>query len=299
MRLFVPHYSNHKTQNMSIELCPLSIEDIQSELEEIRMTAVKNCTQNLFEKALSCIDLTTLNSTDTVRSVAAFTEKVNEFPAAFSGISNVAAICVYPNMAQTVKNALRVPNLKIAAVAGGFPSSMTFTDIKIEEARLAVAAGANEIDIVLSLWSFLDGDYESCIREIAAIKNTIGEAHLKVILETGVLSTDQIWQASLLAMDAGADFIKTSTGKLPQAASPEAAYIMCLAIKQYYEETGQKTGFKPAGGIVTPEDAILYLTIVQEILGNDWLTPKLFRIGASRLANNLLEKITGRTVKHF
>ena len=284
---------------MSIENCPLSIEDIQSELEEIRLTAAKNSTKKMFEKALSCIDLTTLNSTDTISSVAAFTEKVNSFQEAFPGMSNVAAICVYPNMAHTVKCTLKVPNVKIAAVAGGFPSSMTFPKIKIEEANLSVVAGANEIDIVLPLWAFLEGHLETCKKEISDIKKVIGDAHLKVILETGVLNVDQIWQASILAIEAGADFIKTSTGKLPQAASPEAAFVMCLAIKQHFEETGEKIGFKPAGGIVTPEDAILYLTIVQEILGEDWLTPELFRIGASRLANNLLEKITGAPAKHF
>jgi deoxyribose-phosphate aldolase len=202
-------------------------------------------------------------------------------------------------MAHTVKSTLKVSDLKIAAVAGGFPSSMTFTKLKVEEAQLAVHAGANEIDIVLPLWAFLDGHYETCSNEISSIKKAIGDAHLKVILESGVLNIDQIWQASMLAIEAGADFIKTSTGKLPQAASPEAAFVMCLAIKQHFEETGKKIGFKPAGGIVTPEDAILYLTIVQEILGNEWLNPELFRIGASRLANNLLEKLTGQPVKHF
>lgn len=284
---------------MSIENCPLSIEDVKSELEEIRLTAAKNSTKKMFEIALSCIDLTTLNSTDTISSVTAFTEKVNSFQETFPGLSNVAAICVYPNMAHTVKCTLKVPDVKIAAVAGGFPSSMTFPKIKIEEANLAVVAGANEIDIVLPLWAFLEGHLETCKKEISDLKKVIGDAHLKVILETGVLNVDQIWQASILAIEAGADFIKTSTGKLPQAASPEAAFVMCLAIKQHFEETGKKVGFKPAGGIVTPEDAILYLTIVQEILGEDWLTPELFRIGASRLANNLLEKITGAPAKHF
>ena len=284
---------------MSIELCPLSIEDIQSELEEIREIAAGSTTRKMLETALSCIDLTTLNSTDTFSSVKAFTQKVNQFPAKYASLKNVAAICVYPNMAQAVKETLKVSGVHIAAVAGGFPSSMTFTGIKIEEARMAVAAGADEIDIVLPLWAFLEGEYQTCTQEISAIKEAIGSAHLKVILESGVLSPDQIWQASLLAIEAGADFIKTSTGKLTQAASPEAAMIMCLAIKQYYEETGRKIGFKPAGGIVTTEDAMLYLTIVQEILGNEWLTPELFRIGASRLANNLLEKITGSETKHF
>jgi deoxyribose-phosphate aldolase len=202
-------------------------------------------------------------------------------------------------MAETVKTTLKVPGVHIAAVAGGFPSSMTFTNLKIEEARLAVEAGADEIDIVIPLWAFLAGDFETYASEISAIKKAIGKAHLKVILESGVLTVDQIWQASILSIEAGADFIKTSTGKLPQAATPEAAFVMCLAIKQHFEETGKKIGFKPAGGIVTPEDAILYLTIVQEILGSEWLTPELFRIGASRLANNLLEKITGQPAKHF
>ncbi len=284
---------------MSIETCPLSSEDIQSELEAIREIAVKNHNTSMFKLALSCVDLTTLNSTDTVASVSAFTEKVNNFPVKFPGISNVAALCVYPNMAQTVRSVLKVPNVYVAAVAGGFPSSMTFTGLKMEEARLAVASGANEIDIVVPLWAFLAGDFETVSTEIAATKKAIGDAHLKVILESGVLSIDQIWQASLLSMESGADFIKTSTGKLPQAATPEAAFVMCLAIKQYFEETGKKIGFKPAGGIVAPEDAILYLTIVQEILGDEWLNPSLFRIGASRLANNLLEKITGSNVKHF
>jgi len=284
---------------MSLETCPLSIEDIQSELESIREAAEKNLNKKMFEKTLSCIDLTTLNSTDTLDSVAKFTEKVNQFPQAFPGVSNVAAICVYPNMAKAVKETLKAEGMKIAAVSGGFPSSMTFTDLKIEEARLAVAAGANEIDIVVPLWAFLAGDFETVSTEISATKKAIGDVHLKVILESGVLNVDQIWQASILAIEAGADFIKTSTGKLPQAATPEAAFVMCLAIKQHFEETGKKIGFKPAGGIVTPEDAILYLTIVQEILGDEWLTPELFRIGASRLANNLLEKITGTAVKHF
>jgi deoxyribose-phosphate aldolase len=202
-------------------------------------------------------------------------------------------------MAKAVKNTLKIDDVKIAAVSGGFPSSMTFTELKIEEARLAVAAGANEIDIVVPLWTFLAGDFDTVSTEISATKKAIGDAHLKVILESGVLTVDQIWQSSVLAIEAGADFIKTSTGKLPQAATPEAAFVMCLAIKQHFEETGKKIGFKPAGGIITPEDAILYLTIVQEILGDEWVNPELFRIGASRLANNLLEKITGSSAKHF
>lgn len=284
---------------MTEELCPLSIEDIQAELLDIKELASKNMNSKTLEKALSCIDLTTLNSTDTINSVTEFTKKVNSYSSEFSEFNNVAAICVYPNMAQTVKNTLTVGGIKIAAVSGGFPSSMTFLPVKIEETRLAVEVGADEIDIVLPLWAFLDNDFKTCSEEISAQKAVMGDAHLKVIIESGVLSPDQIWQASILSINAGADFIKTSTGKLPQAATPEAAFIMCLAIKQHYEETGKKVGFKPAGGIVTTEDAMLYLTIVQEILGDEWINPELFRIGASRLANNILSKITKREVKHF
>jgi deoxyribose-phosphate aldolase len=284
---------------MTIEKCPLTINDIQEELELIREVAQQNYNKKMLETAFSCIDLTTLNSTDTIDSIAAFTEKVNSFSSVFPGIKSVAAICVYPNMAETVKKTLKVPGVKIAAVAGGFPSSMTFSGLKAEESRLAVEAGADEIDVVIPLWAFLGCDFETCTNEISAIKKAIGKTHLKVILETGVLDVDQIWQASLLSIAAGADFIKTSTGKLPQAASPEAAYVMCLAIRQHFEETGKMVGFKPAGGIVTPGDALLYLSIVQAILGNDWLNPEFFRIGASRLANNLLDEITGFTTKHF
>lgn len=284
---------------MTQESCPLSLEDIQSELIDIHLTAESTSSKAMYETALSCIDLTTLNSTDTNSSVAAFTEKVNLFPLQYPGVKNVAAICVYPNMAKVVRETLNVRGIKIAAVAGGFPSSMTFTSIKVEEARLAAEAGADEIDIVLPLWAFLQGDFDTCHHEIAAIKKAIGKAHLKVILESGLLTVDQIWQASLLAIESGADFIKTSTGKLPQAATPEAAMVMCLAIKQHYEETGKKVGFKPAGGIVSAQDAMLYLTIVKEILGAEWVNPHHFRIGASRLANNLLEKITGNGAKHF
>jgi deoxyribose-phosphate aldolase len=284
---------------MSLESCPLSLTDIRSELEDIRETAAKKINREMLARALTCIDLTTLNSTDTVSSVKVFTEKVNSFPQAYPGIGNVAAICIYPNLAETVRQTLSDSSVKICAVAGGFPTSMTFTKLKIEEAKMAADAGANEIDIVIPLWAFLEGNFDKVTEEISAIKKAIGEAHLKVILETGVLNIDQIWQSSVMAIEAGANFIKTSTGKLPTAATPEAAFVMCLAIKQHFEETGKKVGFKAAGGIVTPEDAILYLTIVKEILGDEWLCPELFRIGASRLANNLLEKITGQESKHF
>lgn len=252
------------------------------------------------ELAFSCIDLTTLNSTDTITRVKAFTERVNDFESDYPNLPNVAAICVYPNMVRTVKENMRDDNVNIAAVAGGFPGSMSFIEVKVKEARMAVDYGADEIDIVLPLWAFLDGDDMICREEVFTIKEAIGDAHLKVILETGALADpEQIRHASFLAMESGADFIKTSTGKMTPAATPEAAIEMCHAIKDYHRKTGRKVGFKPAGGISTTEDAILYLTIVSEILGEEWMTPSLFRIGASRLANNLLNALLDEEIKYF
>jgi len=278
--------------------------DHQKIEEELKLIIEKAKTEyNTIENkklALSLIDLTTLNSTDTVEHVKNFTQKVNDFPLHFEGLENVAAICVYPNMVATVEDTLQLPEVNIASVSGGFPSSMTFTKVKVEETKLALKAGADEIDIVLALSYFLAGDFQSTHHDIATIKASMGDAHLKVILETGALKTpENIWKASLLAINAGADFIKTSTGKMEPAATPMAAYIMCSAIAWHFEETGEKIGFKPAGGIVTPDDALIYLAIVNEILGEEWLNPQLFRIGASRLANNLLTDITGKEVKYF
>ncbi|MCF8359485.1 MAG: deoxyribose-phosphate aldolase [Prolixibacteraceae bacterium] len=282
---------------------PFSIDhqQLKSDLNTIFTNAktIHNTPENK-KMALSLIDLTTLNSTDTVEQVKAFTEKVNRFPDEFPDLENVAAICVYPNMVKTVEETLQLPEVNIASVSGGFPSSMTFTKVKVEETKQALKAGADEIDIVLALSRFLAGDYQEAHNEIAAIKATMGDAHLKVILETGALETpENIWKASLLAMNAGADFIKTSTGKMTPAATPEAAYVMCLAIAFHHKQTGQKIGFKPAGGISTAEDALVYLSIVKEVLGDEWLNPQLFRIGASRLANNLLSDISGKEVKYF
>lgn len=250
--------------------------------------------------ALSLIDLTTLNSTDTEAKVHAFTEKVNEFPNQFPQLENVAAICVYPNMVKAVEETLQLPEVNIASVCGGFPSSMTFTSIKVEETKLAIKAGADEIDIVLALSHFLANDFEAADYDIRSIKECMGDKHLKVILETGALETpENIWKASMLAINAGANFIKTSTGKMSPAATPMAAYVMCLAIAFHYEQTGQKIGFKPAGGIVTPDDALIYLSIVKEVLGEEWLNPELFRLGASRLANNLLSDIFEKEISYF
>ena len=229
-----------------------------------------------------------------------FTEKVNEFDNEFPDMKNVAAICVYPNFADIVKNTLQVDGINIACVSGGFPSSQTFIEVKVAETALAIADGADEIDIVISIGKFLSGDYETMCEEIQELKEVCKERHLKVILETGALKTaSNIKKASILSMYSGADFIKTSTGKQQPAATPEAAYVMCEAIKEYYQKINNKIGFKPAGGINTVNDAIIYYTIVKEILGEEWLNNRLFRLGTSRLANLLLSDIKGEEIKFF
>lgn len=260
----------------------------------------ENNTEEVKKFLFNCIDLTTLNTTDSDESVMRFTEKVNRFDDEFPDLKNVAAICVYPNFAQVVKDTLEVEGINIACVSGGFPSSQTFTEIKIAETAMALADGADEIDIVIPVGAFLSGDYETMCEEIMELKETCKEHHLKVILETGALKTaSNIKKASILSMYSGADFIKTSTGKQQPAATPEAAYVMCQAIKEYYEQTGNKVGFKPAGGINTVNDALIYYTIVKEVLGKEWLSNELFRLGTSRLANLLLSEIKGEELKFF
>ena len=260
----------------------------------------ENDTEAVKKFLFSCIDLTTLKTEDSEESVLKFTERVNDFEDQYPDLKNVAAICVYPCFAKIVSQSLEVEEVDIACVSGGFPSSQTFTEVKVAETALALADGATEIDIVISVGKFLSGDYEGMCDEIEEIKSVCGEHHLKVILETGALkSADNIWKASILAMYSGADFIKTSTGKQEPAATPEAAYVMCQAIKAYYEKTGRKVGFKPAGGINSVNDALVYYTIVKEVLGKEWLNNELFRIGTSRLANLLLSDITGEDVKFF
>ena len=285
---------------MNFPPMPINPRAISNAAAQFAKAAQEINTTEFQKLALSCIDLTTLNPTDTVSGVAAFTQRVNNFQKHFPGLPNVAAICVYPNMASVVKENLATDGVNVAAVAGGFPSSMTFLSLKEDEARLAVVQGADEIDIVLPLWAFLEENYNYCMQEVTGIKKAIGDAHLKVILESGVLEKPEvIWKASILSLQAGADFIKTSTGKMPVAATPEAAVVMCHALKYWYERTREKRGFKPAGGIVTTSDALLYMTIVKDILGDEWLNNKLFRIGASRLANNLLSDIQMRETAHF
>ena len=248
----------------------------------------------------NCIDLTTLRCEDNDESVMHFTQNVNRLDEEHPELKNVAAICVYPNFAEIVRDTLEVEDVQIACVAGGFPSSQTFTEVKIAETAMALSEGATEIDIVISVGKFLAGDYEAMCDEIEEIKDACKTHRLKVILETGALRTAaNIKKASILAMYAGADFIKTSTGKQQPAATPEAAYVMCHAIKEYYEQTGRRVGFKPAGGLNTVADALTYYTIVREVLGEEWLNNFYFRLGTSRLANLLLSDILGQETKWF
>ncbi|MGI6073598.1 MAG: deoxyribose-phosphate aldolase [Fermentimonas sp.] len=243
------------------------------------------------KKLYSFIDLTSLNSTDSREKIWKFTEKVNEFEGSNPEVDNVAAICVYPNLVSSVKESLTA-NVRIAAVAGGFPSSQTFLEIKVAETALAIADGADEIDIVINLGEFLDGDYEEMCDEIMEIKSSCHGKTLKVILETGALITaENIYNASILSMYSGADFIKSSTGKGYPGATSETIYVMCLAIKSYFEKTGNKVGIKVSGGVSTTEDAVKYYTIIKELLGEEWCNAELFRIGTSRLADLLLAKI--------
>ena len=260
----------------------------------------ENDTAEVKKFLFHCIDLTTLKCTDSEQSVMKFTEKVNEFDDKYPDLDNVAAICVYPNMAEIVNDTLEADHVNIACVSGGFPSSQTFTEVKVAETAMALHAGADEIDIVIPVGKFLEGDYEGMCDEIEELKEVCGDKHLKVILETGALKTaSNIKKASILSMYSGADFIKASAGKENPAATPEAAYVMCNAIKEYHRETGRKIGFKPAGGINTVKDALTYYTIVKEVLGKEWLNNQLFRLGTSRLANLLLSDILGQETKFF
>lgn len=260
----------------------------------------ENNNNEVYKFLFNTIDLTTLKATDSPQSVAAFTERVNAFDEEHPELKNVAAICVYPNFAQVVRAVLEVSDVDIACVSGAFPSSQSFAEVKIAETALAVDCGADEIDIVLNVGNFLDGDYEEVCDEISEQKEACRNARLKVILETGALKTAaNIKAASVLALYSGADFLKTSTGKEYPGASLEATYVMVHAIKEYYEKTGRMVGFKAAGGVSTTEDAVKYYTLVKEILGEKWLTNEYFRIGASRLANNLLSDILGQETKFF
>ena len=275
--------------------------DVAAKVAElIEKKVPENDTLEVKKFLMGSVELTTLKTTDSEESVLAFTEKVNKFEDAYPELPHVATICVYPCYAKIVSQSLEVEGVEVACVSGSFPSSQALIEIKTVETALALKDGATEIDIVMSVGKFLSGDYDTVIDEISELKAICGERKMKVILETGLLpSASDIKKASLLAMYAGADYIKTSTGKEKPAATPEAAYVMCQAIKEYYDKTGIQIGFKPAGGLNTVHDALVYYTIVKEVLGEKWLTNQWLRLGTSRLANLLLSEVVGEDVKFF
>ena len=260
----------------------------------------ENNNVDVWKQCFHSIDLTTLNSTDTVQSVTRFVQRVNDFETDYPQLPNVAAICTYPNFAMVVSGTLEVSEVGTAVVAGSFPSSQTFVEVKTAETALAVADGATEVDIVFNLGLYYDEQYEELADEIAEIKHACRDARLKVILETGALKkAADIKNAAILSMWSGADFIKTSTGKVYPGATLEAAYVMCQCIKEYHKKTGRKVGFKVSGGVSTTDDAVRYYTLVKEILGDEWRTNEWFRIGTSRAANVILSSILGKETKHF
>lgn len=276
-------------------------EQVKAEVQSIiEKHFAENNNAEVWKQCLHQIDLTTLNGNDTSAKVRGMAQKVNEFKQHYPDIPNVAAICVYPAMVADVRAELK-EDIGIAAVSAGFPASQTFIEVKVAETLLAIQAGATEIDVVISIGKFLEKRYQEVYDELCELRAACKEpTHLKVILETGDLKTaDNIYKASLLAMQAGCDFIKTSTGKIAVNATPEATYVMCRAIKDWYEKTGIKVSYKPAGGVSTTEEAVQHYTIVKEVLGEEWLNNKNFRFGASRLANNLLTSIIGSETKYF
>ena len=276
-------------------------ENVKAAVEKLIAEKVpENDTLDVKKFLMGSVELTTLQTTDSEERVLKLTERVNAYENTYPHHPHVATICVYPCFAQIVSQSLEVEGVEVACVSGSFPSSQALIEVKVAETALAIHDGATEIDIVMSVGKFLSGDYESVCDEISELKATCGERKMKVILETGCLkSASNIKKASILAMYSGADYIKTSTGKVSPAATPEAAYVMCQAIKEYYDQTGIQIGFKPAGGMNTVHDALVYYTIVKEVLGEKWLTNQWLRLGTSRLANLLLSEVEGREIKFF
>ena len=276
-------------------------------LELIATNLDKLASEQVYKECFSMMDLTTLKTDDTPASVTKLVNKVNSFRQSYPEWPLPASVCVYPNFAATVKEA-RTCDFNITVVSACFPSSQSFLEVKLRECEIAVEQGADEVDIVLALNAFLAGDYETAAEEIRQVRACIDKVaekqgrhvHLKVILETGLLrKPEAIAEASFLAMEAGADFIKTSTGKVDVNATPAAAYVMCECIAKYYEATGKKIGFKPAGGISSAADALCYYSIVSTILGKEWLNKDLFRFGVSRVANSLIGAVEQKTVSFF
>lgn len=273
---------------------------VAKEVAKIKMAANRNGNVDVYKFCYSAIDLTTLSCTDSVESVQVFVRKALDFYEKYPHIPNVASICVYPSFVETVGLEIDGTPMRITSVAGGFPASQSFIEVKALEVAMAIENGADEIDIVLNPGMMLAGHDSEAASEVELLREEAKDVVLKVIIESGALKTPElIRRASLVSMFAGADFIKTSTGKIDVAATPEAAFVMCHAIKDYYNLTGRKVGFKAAGGVKTPEDAALYYTIVEEVLGKEWLTTDLFRIGASSAANNLISAIEDKDIKYF
>lgn len=287
----------------ALKLYNTSIDDAEvaaKVAEIIEKNVPENDTLDVKKFLMGSIELTTLKTTDSEESVLRFTERVNAFDNEYPDLPHVATICVYPCFATIVSQSLEVEGVEVACVSGSFPSSQALIEVKVAETALAIKDGATEIDIVMSVGKFLSEDYESICDEISELKAICGEHKMKVILETSLLgNASNIKKASILAMYSGADYIKTSTGKEKSVATPEAAYVMCEAIKEYYDKTGIQIGFKPAGGLNTVHDALVYYTIVKEVLGEKWLTNQWFRLGTSRLANLLLSEIVGEETKFF
>lgn len=279
----------------------MSAEEVAKIVADCREKSIRNQNAEVYKLCYSTIDLTTLTEKDSVQSVGAFVKKAVDFQTIYPHIPNVASICVYPLFVDVVGLGVEGTDIGVTSVAGGFPASQTFVEVKMLEVSMAVENGADEIDVVINVGQMLEGDYEPMTNEIAMLREEAGEDTVfKVIIESGALQTPElIRKASLLAMEAGADFVKTSTGKIPVAATPEAAVVMCTAIRDYYEKTGRKVGFKAAGGIRSAEEAALFYTIVEEILGKEWCIPALWRIGASSLANGLISAIENTPVKYF
>lgn len=271
----------------------INLEDrIQFDLDGVVEKEIRQayCVENL-EFCVSCMDYTTLKVSDTEDSVRTFVTDLQKKLKKFS-IRDVAAVCVFPNYAGIVRELLQSTEIQTAVVAGNFPNSQTFTEIKLAESKMAIGAGAQEVDVVIAVGDMLEKNYDKVYRELKAIRKVCEGVRLKVILETGELKdVESIFYASLIAAYAGADFIKTSTGKVPVNATPESVYVMCDAIKQYYAQTGRRVGLKVAGGVSKAQNAIRYLTIVNHVLGSEWLTPYYFRIGASQLMDDLIKEI--------
>lgn len=282
-----------------MKLIDAGIERIAANLDDLM-------TEQVLKDCFSMMDLTSLKTDDTAASVAKLVGKVNQFGREYPDWPLPASVCVFPNFAEVVAGTRNTPELHTTVVSACFPSSQSFLEVKLKECELAVKAGADEVDIVLALNAFLAEDYARAAEEIRAVRETIDEAgagrevHLKVILETGLLkSPEAIAAASFLAMESGADFIKTSTGKVEINATPMAAYVMCECIRAYEKQTGRRIGFKPAGGMKTAADTVLYYSIVKTVLGQDWLNRKLLRFGVSRVANSILSAVEQKTVNFF